>query len=319
MNYRPVISVIVMVDGQRRRGERCLQSLLGQSIIEDMEVLLLDFAPPDVPPLTGSNHPAVRTVKMDYATGYGPARALAVRMARAPIVAFLEEHVVARPGWAEALVRAHRADWAGVGPEVHNPGPGKFVNDLIFLAGYGGWAPPLASGESHLIPGQNSAFKRDVLVLYDPELDRLLEADILLQWRLRADGYKLLHAPEAKVEHASERGLGTIMMGYYLVMRHFAPLRAEIYHWSPVKRALRLLFTPLGPFYRTAKLLVHLARRRSPHFWRALAGAGVVFCAHIGGAAGEAVGLLAGISTHDIRFLKYEMNVDRIVPRPSQG
>ena len=311
---KPRLSVIVMVDKERRRAEVCLQSILGQSRIDDMEVLLLDFAPASVPPLTASFHPAVRLVKLDYSIGLGRARGLAVRMARAPVVAFLEEHVLVRPGWAEAMLRAHTGGWAGVGPEVYNPTPGLGVSDLIYLTGFGDWVPPLAPGESRLIPGQNSAFKREVLLAYDSELDRLLEADIFLQWRMRADGYRLYHAPDAQIEHSSEGSLRTLILGYYLVMRNFAPFRAEFYHWSPLRRALRLLLTPLGPFYRSARLLWGLALRRSPYFWKAVMGVWAVFGAHLGGAAGEAVGLLAGVPVNDRRFLIYEMNAERSSP-----
>ena len=103
----------------------------------------------------------------------------------------------------------------------------------------------------------------------------------------------------------------TIMHGYYEVMRFFAPVRATLYHWSPLHRLIRLLLTPAMPFYRTAKVVVGLARRRSPHFGTALRGAGVIFVAHVGGAAGEAVGLLAGRPPTDYRFHFYEMNTYR--------
>ena len=153
---------------------------------------------------------------------------------------------------------------------------------------------------------------------YGDELASLLEADILLQWRLRADGYKLFQTPEVKVEHAGETRMKTIFLGFFLVMRFFAPLRAQIYHWSPLKRALRLLLTPLIPFYRTARLYVSLARRRSPDFWKALPGAWIVFAANIGGAAGEAAGLIGGVPVHDRRFLIHEMNTGRDSPEPSR-
>jgi len=319
MSHRPRISAIVMVDGQRQRGERCLQSILGQSIIDDIEVLLFDFAPASVARLPSSSHRAIRLLRLNYTIGYGPARGLAVRMARAPIVAFLEEHVLVRPGWAEAMLEAHAGGWAGVGPEVYNSAPGQGLSDLIYLTGFGEWVPPLKPGESSLIPGQNSTFKRDVLLGYDSELDRLLEADIFLQWRMRTDGHKLWHAPDARIEHSSEGNLRTLMFGYYLVMRNFAPLRAELYHWSPLKRALRLIFTPFAPLYRSARLLWILAHRRSSYFWKALAGIWAVLGAHLGGAAGEAVGLLTGVPIHDRRFLIYEMNADRASPPPGPG
>ncbi len=318
MTSEPVMSVIVLVDRQRERGERCLSRLLSQSIIAQLEILLLDFAASDLPPLRGSDHPSVRVVPMTYDKGFGGSRALGVRLARAPIVAFIEEHVTVRPGWAEATLRAHQGAWAGVGPEVHNPAPDLPLVNLIFLTGFNAWTAPMPAGETRQISSQNSAFKRDILLRYDADLDRLLEADILLQWRLREDGYKLYQTPDAKIEHASEMSLPIIMEGYYWVMRYFAPVRAEIYHWSPLKRVVRLLLTPTAPFYRTAKVIVGLGRRRSPYFWTAVRGAGAIFISHIGGAAGEATGLLSGRPPSDHRFLVYEMNTQRAFPTASQ-
>ena len=318
MTSEPVMSVVVMVDRQRQRGERCLRSILDQNIVSQLEILLLDFASTELPPLAGSDHPSVRVVPMNYATGFGGSRVLGVRMARAPIVAFLEEHVTVRPGWAEATVQAHQHEWAGVGPQVHNPAPGHSFTELIYLMGFGPWAPPMPSGESQQICNHNSAYKRDLLLRYHADLERLLESDILLQWRLREDGYKLFQTSAAQIEHATEMALPTIMVGYYWVMRFFAPLRAEIYHWSPLRRLLRLLLTPLAPFYRATRLIVGLARRRSPYFWTALRGAGVMIVAHLGGAAGEAVGLLAGRPPSDHRFLLYEMNTERASAKAGQ-
>jgi len=131
---------------------------------------------------------------------------------------------------------------------------------------------------------------------------------------MRRDGHRLYHAPDAQVEHSSEGSVRTLMLGYYLVMRRFAPLRAELHHWSPVRRALRLVLVPFGPFYRTARLLWVLGRRRSSYFGKALIGVWAIFGAHLGGAAGEAVGLLNGFPGLDRRFLIYEMNAERSSP-----
>ena len=173
MTSEPVMSVIVLVDRQRERGERCLSRLLSQSIIAQLEILLLDFAASDLPPLRGSDHPSVRVVPMTYDKGFGGSRALGVRLARAPIVAFIEEHVTVRPGWAEATLRAHQGAWAGVVPEVHNPAPDLPLVNLIFLTGFNAWTAPMPAGETRQISSQNSAFKRDILLRYDADLDRL--------------------------------------------------------------------------------------------------------------------------------------------------
>ncbi len=313
--FAPALSVIVLVDGRRQRAETCLGHILSQKLEGTLEVLLLDFAPSSVPSLRAAKDPAVRTLKLDPSVGYGPACALAVREARAPIVAFVEEHVAVEPGWGAAMVEAHRQDWAGVGPEVRNATPGLGLSDVIHLTGFGSWVPPLARGESRLIPSHNSSYKRGILLGYGPELGKLLSGDIFLQWRLQADGHKLFQAPEAKIDHRSEASLATLMRGYYLVMRSFAPLRAELYGWPLLRRGLRLGLLPFGPLVRSGRLLVSLARRRSPQFWKALAGLWAIAGAHLAGAAGEAVGLIRGIPAGDTRFLIYEMNAERIRAR----
>ena len=133
----------------------------------------------------------------------------------------------------------------------------------------------------------------------------------MLQWRLRDDGYKLYQTPDAKVIHAGETKVRTVVIGSFLIMRYFAPLRAELYHWSPLRRALRVLLTSFAPFYRTARLYVGLVRRRSSYLWTALAGAWVVFVANAGGAAGEAVGLIEGAPVQDPHLLLHVMNAAR--------
>ena len=54
----------------------------------------------------------------------GEAKAAGVRAARAPLVAFLEDHTFPDEFWAESLMEAHgRDDFAVVGPVVRNANP----------------------------------------------------------------------------------------------------------------------------------------------------------------------------------------------------
>ncbi len=59
----PALSVILVIGGQRERERRALQSLLGQSAIDRMEILLYDLGPVDCPPIPGSDHPRVRLTR----------------------------------------------------------------------------------------------------------------------------------------------------------------------------------------------------------------------------------------------------------------
>ena len=59
----PALSVILVIGGQREREARALQSLLEQSAIDRMEILLYDLGPVDCPPIPGSDHPRVRLTR----------------------------------------------------------------------------------------------------------------------------------------------------------------------------------------------------------------------------------------------------------------
>jgi hypothetical protein len=66
--------VIVMGDPGTRRGlEKTLYSLIHQQSIEKIEILVVDCSPSGAPPLKGSEHPCVRTVKLPR-SGTSPPR-----------------------------------------------------------------------------------------------------------------------------------------------------------------------------------------------------------------------------------------------------
>ena len=97
-------------------------------------------------------------------TPFDEARARGVRAARAPIVAFTEDHSFPQPGWAAALVAAFTGGVSVVGPMVENANPGSAVSWANFLLEYGEWMPPgRPHGHAHL-PGHNSAYRRAVLL-----------------------------------------------------------------------------------------------------------------------------------------------------------
>ena len=124
----PPVSVVMMVGRQRDRAARALASILEQDGIERCEVMVIDAArgtPAAArlrPPSGGTSsrqRPALRRRL--------PA---SIQQARAPVVAFLEEHAIALPGWLRG-VEAVFADptVAGAGGEVDNLNPGVGISD----------------------------------------------------------------------------------------------------------------------------------------------------------------------------------------------
>jgi hypothetical protein len=132
----PDLSVILVLGARRDRAAGALWSLLVQSVVERMEILLFDLAPGEPPPLPGSEHPAVRLSRLPPETLFSTAKAHGIRSAAAPVVAFVEEHCRVHPGWAAALLAAHEGPWAAVGAEVHNGNPEVAISRQIEVLNY---------------------------------------------------------------------------------------------------------------------------------------------------------------------------------------
>ena len=304
----PELSVILVVGERRDRAVSALASVLAQDVIERLEILLLDLAPGDPPPVPGSDHPAVRIVKLPPETLFSAAKARAVRMASAPVVVFLEEHCRTHPGWAGALIAAHRGPWAGVGAEVHNGNPEVALSRTIQVLNYLWWLPPAPRAEFEMLPGHNSSFKRDLLLAYGDELEELLRAEIVLHTRLRRDGHRLLLEPAAKFSHINESSLGSALRGRFLFNRCYGPMRARAFGWSLPRRLFYAAALPVLPFYTLSRLLQYAALRRPERLGRVIAGAPLLLFVQLASAAGHSLGLLFGMGDAEARFSLFEMN-----------
>lgn len=308
---RPELTAVVVVGPLRERGGECVRSLLEQELGDRLEVLLVDLEPPGAPPVPGSDDPAVRALRLPPATTFAAARARAVAEARAPVVAFVEEHVRVLPGWAEAVIEAFRGPWAAVGGEVLNGNPGVGSSDVAGLISYGYWYPPLPRGETDLLPGHNASFRTALLRAYGEELEELLLCDLVLHDRLRADGHRLFLEPAARFLHLNETDWRTQARGMHLWYRSYGPLRARLGRWSPWRRALYVAAVPAIPLYfavgfgrrlrRTRPGLLPLFLTRLPH----------VLAVHLAAAAGQALGLLFGPGDAPQRFTRFELEAPR--------
>lgn len=310
---RPDLTAVVVVGPLRDRGGECVHSLLAQGLGDRLEVLLVDLEPTGAPPVPGTDHAAVRTLRLPPETTFAAARARAVSEVRAPVVAFVEEHVRVLPGWAEALIEAHRGPWAGVGGEARNANPGVGASDIAGLISYGYWYPPLIRGETDLLPGHNASFRTVVLRSFGAELEELLLCDLVLHDRLREDGHRLFLEPAARFAHRNETDWRTQALGMHLWYRCYGPLRARRERWPLWRRTLYVLAVPAIPVYFVVGFGRLLRRTRSallPLFLRRLAH---VLAVHLAAAFGQALGLLFGPGDAPQRFTRFEQEA----PRPS--
>jgi hypothetical protein len=307
----PEISVVVAVGDLRQRGGECLRRLLGQGLGYRMEILLLDRGRPGVAPMPFSDSPHVRRLPQPPEATFSGMRAAGVAAAHAPVVAFVEEHVRVRAGWAEAILAAFRDGWDAVGAAVVPGNPGSGQADAVCLISYGLWYPPLAGGEANLLPGHNASYRTALLRALGDDLEPLLHGDIELQQRLRDQGARLCMRPEAVIEHLSETSFAQIARGMHLWYRCYGPLRARGRGWGRLRRALYVVATPIIPLYFLAGFALHLRRKGSPDLGLLLRHAPGVLRTHMWGAAGQALGLLFGEGDAAVRFTDYELHEPR--------
>lgn len=307
---RPLMSVVVVAGENHARALSCLQSVVDQEGFQDLEIVVVDCARED-----GSEHyaevPRTRVVRPEPGSHYGEALALGARESRAPVVAFLEEHARAHPGWARALIEAHRGPAAAVACEVHVGNPGLGRSEAWGLMGYGMWYEPLPPGETEFVHGYNSTIKRDVLMAYGDRLAGLLLADTAFAYRLRLDGYRLENAPGAKIDHLNETELLLPLRKLFLAHRFSAPTRARECNWSALRRWVYFFGMPLLPLYGFWCQSRVLARRRPRYLGDLLRALPHFVLSHLVMAAGAMTGLLLGPGRAARTFTVLELNNHR--------
>ena len=307
----PVLTVVLVLGdiGTHRGLEKTLYSLLHQKMIDEMEVLVMDCSAPGSSPLTGSDHACVRTIKLSReTTTMALARVEGIRRARAPIVAFLDEHSVAMAGWAEALVEAHKGPWAGVGGEIYNMSSASGFADPIYLMGHGRWVPPARRGQVDLLPSHDTAYKRDILLGYGEQLSDLLLAEPVLMWKLREDGYQLFLEPNVKSLHGYKVNPFTLV-AFFAWSRCFSHMRARVFKWTKWRRLLRASAAMIIPWVRLAGLGFRLLRKQPVRLPTFLVGIPIILLAQYGAAAGEAVGLVWGKGNADVLYTRCHLRV----------
>lgn len=300
----PILSVVIVAGdpGTRKRLRGTLSSLLSQKTVDQMEVIIVDCSAPGTPPMRGSDHPSVRSIKLPReTTTMAEARAEGIRRAQAPIVAFMDEHSFAMAGWAEALVKAHQGPWAGVGGEIYNSSSAAGFADPIYLMGHGRWVPPARRGERKLLASHDTCYKRDILLSYGAQLPDLLMAEPILMWKLRADGHRLFLEPDVKSAHGYTVKLLTLV-AFMAWNRCFGHMRAEVFHWSRWKRYLMASAAPILPLLRVVKLGAYLLKEHPVRLPTFLIGLPVILFAQYGAVLGEAIGLVMGKGDAEVLF-----------------
>lgn len=310
MPSSPELSALLVVGDARQSAQRALNALYAQTIAGAMEIVVVDMKTRDVPALAVSSRAATHYVTAGPDMNLARARATAVRIASAPIAAFIEPHSTAAPTWAEAIVRAHRKPWAAVGYAFTNPHPASYLSRAVIMSKYGRWLHPTSSRPTRVLPNVNVAYKRDVLLSVGEELESLLTPDFLMHERLNQRGLRMWVESEAVVANDSVIPVGRLVATSFVFCRILASKRARARGWSRIERIAYALATPVASpaiaFWRLVS-----ARGASAGAGSLLVYLPLVVLKDVASAAGESVGYLIGAGSSEARFGDLELHTDR--------
>jgi hypothetical protein len=194
--------------------------------------------------------PSVQVIEVGSDTSPGAASAAAMAAATAPVVVIGEDHSRPEPGWAEALIQAHRGAWAAVGPRVKNGNPTSPVSWANYVISFARWADPAPAGQVPSLPSHNTSYKRSIMLQYGPALAGLLEVEGLLHADLRAKGYPLYLEPAAVTHHINIIRWSVFARDQFHSGRLFAGVRVRQGRWSWRRRWLYIVGAPLIPLVR---------------------------------------------------------------------
>jgi hypothetical protein len=297
------MSVIVVSEQDSDCLRWTLECLKAQTVASALECILVTKRG-GLDGLGLTEYPSTRLLELESLEDPGRAKAAGVTTARAPIVAFVEDHSYPDSSWAEALLRSYeQADYAAVGPVVLNANPGTAASWGCFLVYYGMYASAPIGGLTLHLPGNQSSYRKTVLLEYGARLPDMLQAEIVLQGELIARGMRLWQESSAKVYHLNYSDLEPALREYYLASRVFAGERRR--PWSTTRRVVYGLGSPLLPLIRLKRILGQARQSRLPArvtraaIWPAF----LILCV---GAAGELLGYLLGSGGAKKGLMRFE-------------
>ncbi|MEO0631750.1 MAG: glycosyltransferase, partial [Planctomycetota bacterium] len=180
------------------------------------------------------------------------ASAEAVPHARAPFVAFLEDHAFPDSDWAERIVETFRSQrCAGVGTAIENANPGTVLSWANMLVSYGSWIAAEHPGATTNVSRHNVAFRTDVLRgEYGDDLPSMMGRDggLLSDLLRRGHGYAL--QPATCVRHVNPSTWRSTIELRLGSGRLFASSRMRREKWSPAKRWMYIIGGPAIPVIR---------------------------------------------------------------------
>lgn len=286
----PLVSVVIAsVSGFPALGE-CLDALGRQDGAAGAEIIVADRCGAETRAALRARFPSALVVAADPGTSIPALRAAGIARARGRMIAILDDHCHAAPGWLRAIGRQHETGALVVGGAVENGSVERVVDWAAFFCEYARFMPPVPRGEVGEITGNNTVYDRGVLETLGAD-GRAELWESFLHERLRARGVRFRSDPDLSVSHKKAVGYLQFLSQRYHYSRSYAGMRLHGAPWW--RRLAYACATPVLPPLLLGRMVATVARKRR-HAARFAQAVPVLATFLLGWAGGEAVGALLG-------------------------
>ena len=298
------LSVILITASDYRRLRKTIQHLAAQDMADRMQLILVcqKASNLEVPPEDVQRFGELTIFEAGPMRSTGEPRAQAVSVANGDVTVFAEDHCFPQPGWARALVEAHTAGHAAVGPSMSNANPETSLSWADVSLNFGPSVDQQTSETSSLLCWHNTSYTTGVLQ-QQKDLGTLLEAEGVLFRRLEEAGQSLFRTADARVVHINISAIRGFLLGQFWGTRLFWATLTDVEDWSWLRR---LFFAVASPalaarrFFRGLKDLRRIAPERTFSALPYLTSGSIVLT------AGAVAGLLGGPGN----CMKYRLSLE---------
>ena len=155
-----------------------------------------------LPRLSAGEYPQVTLVHVDHRIFPGPARNIGARLAKGPILAFLDSDCITRPNWTEQIVLRHNEGYRAVGGSIYVGNPDNIYDWAGYLLEFREFLP---QGNPRLvkhIPSCNMTYRKELFLTNGgfPE-SYYPQEDLIFDYLLIKQGVEILFDPVLEINH----------------------------------------------------------------------------------------------------------------------
>ncbi len=253
------ISVVVASNNARSSVEECLNSILQQSDIGDVELIVVDNSTDGTAEILRERfsavcvfaEPSIRLIPELWANG--------IRRSSGAIVALTTAHCVPGPGWLDGICRAHADPAAGVGGAIESHPSARLPDWAVYFCRYSRFMLPFEPRRVMDVAADNASYKRTLIDqcsdtwsggVWGPQGDAALPAR----------GGDLIVDPSIVVFHKRSFPVGTFVKLRFLHGSEFGSQRAR--RLGTLKRIAYIAISPAIPFVYLARIGREVLRKR---------------------------------------------------------